>query len=158
MHNYFSRRSPEEVRADLRREEERTANQSFDTEIAETLGSLLSQANDRDVEATSDALSEVKKALEKDIEGSIDTRFGGSVRKRTYVEGISDVDTLAILREESLATKTPQAVLDYFEKRVRADLPGWEINRGKLSVTIRKNGVEIQILPAIRMEPFRGQL
>ena len=147
---YFARRTPDEVKAELRKEEKRTANQAFDTDIAETLGDLLSDANDRDTKTTADALADVKKALEKEIEGSIDSSFGGSVRKRTYVEGLSDVDTLAILREPSLASQTPQSVLDYFEKRVRADLPDWEVSRGKLSITIRKDGAEIQILPAIK--------
>jgi hypothetical protein len=149
---YFRDRSPDEVKSELRKEEERTVDQEFDTEIAEVIGQLLADANTRDVDKTADAIQEIKRVLENDIEGSVDPRFGGSVRKHTFVDGISDVDTLLILRDPSLKTKTPQKVLDYFEKILRKELPDWEVSRGHLAVTLRKQGLEIQILPAIKTE------
>jgi len=150
---YFRDRKPDEVKSELRkREQERTFDQEFDTEIAEVLGQLLTDANTRDVEKTSAALQKIKQVLENDIEGSIDPKFGGSVRKHTFVDGISDVDTLMILRDTTLETKTPQKVLDYFEKKLRMELPDWEVSRGTLAITLRKEDLEIQILPAIRTE------
>ncbi len=80
----------------------------------------------------------------------MDPRFGGSVRKHTFVDGLSDVDTLLILRDPSLKSRTPQDVLDHFELKLRKELPGWEVARGKLAITLRKEGLEIQVLPAIR--------
>ena len=147
---YFIDRTPEEVKSDLRREEEHTVDQAFDTDVAEAIGQLLSQANVRDAGATSKALDEIKRVLERDIEGSVDPRFGGSVRKHTFVDGISDVDTLLILRDPSLKTKSPEKVLDHFEGKLRKEMVGWELSRGKLAITLRKEGLEVQALPAIR--------
>jgi len=147
---YFIDRTPDEVKSDLRKEEERTQDQAFDTETAEALGNLLAEANTRDTGAISEALHEIKRVLEHDIEGSVDPRFGGSVRKHTFVDGLSDVDTLLILRDLSLKSRTPQDVLDHFELKLRKELPGWEVSRGKLAITLRKEGLEIQVLPAIR--------
>jgi hypothetical protein len=148
---YFVNRTPEEVKLEIRKEEERTLDQAFDTEMAETIGELLAEAR-RDVDATAGALEDIKNALEGDIEGSLDPKFGGSVRKHTFVEGISDVDTLLILRDPTLKGRTPQDVLDLFERKIRKELPGWEVSRGKLAITLRKEGLEIQVLPAIRAD------
>lgn len=149
---YFVDRTPEQIKSELRKEEERTVDQAFDTETAEAIGQLLAQANVRDADATSKALDGIKRVLEGDIEGSVDPRFGGSVRKHTFVDGISDVDTLLILRDPTLKTKTPQKVLDYFERKLRKELPEWEVSRGKLAITLRREGLELQVLPAIRAD------
>jgi hypothetical protein len=149
---YFVDRTPEQIKSELRKEEARTRDQAFDTETAEAIGQLLFQANVRDADATLKALDGIKRVLEGDIEGSVDPRFGGSVRKHTFVDGISDVDTLLILRDPSLKTKTPQKVLDYFERKLRKELPEWEVSRGKLAITLRKEGLELQVLPAIRAD------
>ena len=149
---YFVDRTPEQVKTELRKEEERTLDQAFDTETAEAIGHILAQANVRDADATSKALDEIKRILERDIEGSLDARFGGSVRKHTFVDGISDVDALLILRDPTLKSKTPQKVLDFFERKIRTELPGWEVSRGQLAITLRKQGLELQILPAVRAE------
>jgi hypothetical protein len=149
---YFSSRTPDEVRSELRKEEERTLDQTFDVEIAEKLGELLADANVRDADAHSAALEQIKKAIEADLEGSVEPRFGGSVRKRTYVDGISDVDMLVILRDPALKSKGPQRVLDYFERKIRKDLADWEISRDNLAVTVKKGNQEIQLLPAVRTE------
>src|SRR5271157_1176210 len=149
---YFTDRTPEEVKSELRKEEERTVDLAFDTETAEAIGQLLAQANVRDPDATSKALNEIKRVLERDIEGSLDPQFGGSVRKHTFVDGISDVDTLLILRDPDLKTKSPQRVLDHFERKLRKELSEWEVSRGKLAITLRREGLEIQVLPAIRSD------
>jgi hypothetical protein len=148
---FFRARKPDEVKQDLRKEEEqRTLNQAFEAKVADRLGKLLATANQRDAKAVRNALDEIKNSLGSDIEGTLDPIFGGSVRKRTYVEGISDVDALVILRDPKLQSLTPQQVLEYFEKKSRDDLRGWEISRGRLSVALRKEGLELQILPAVR--------
>ena len=147
---YFVDKTPEEVKSELRREEKHTVDQEFDTDVAQEIGQLLSQANVRDADAISKALDEIKGALDRDIEGSVDPRFGGSVRKHTFVDGISDVDTLLILRDPSLKTKSPEKVLDHFERKLRKELAGWELSRGKLAITLRRESLEIQVLPAIR--------
>ncbi len=148
--NFFARRKPEDVKRELRQEEEKAHDQAFDARVAERLGELLSTANQRDTNAINDALEEIKKVLEADIEGTVDPRFGGSVRKHTYVDGISDIDALVILRDPKLKSLSPQEVLNYFEDKSRHELTGWEVSKGKIAVTLNKNGLEIQILPAVR--------
>jgi hypothetical protein len=148
--DFFIGRNPEAVKIELRKEEKRTHDQAFDTQVAARLGDLLGEANRRDGEAISAALDEIKSAIGADIEGSLDPIFGGSVRKNTYVDGISDIDTLIILRDPELRSLSPQAVLAYFEQKARKQLSGWEVSRGRLAITFRKGGLEIQALPAVK--------
>jgi hypothetical protein len=150
--NFFIGRNPEQVKVDLRKEEEKTHDQAFDTQIAERLGEFLGDANRRDAGAISAAIGEIKNALGADIEGNVDPILGGSVRKRTYVDGISDIDTLLILRDPKLKSLSPQEVLAYFEQKAREQLSDWEVSRGNLAITLRKEGMEIQVLPAVREE------
>jgi hypothetical protein len=150
--DFFIGRNPEQVKVDLRKEEEKTHDQAFDTQIAERLGEFLGDANRRDASATSAAIEEIKNALGADIEGTVDPILGGSIRKRTYVDGISDIDTLLILRDPKLKSLSPQEVLAYFEQKAREELSDWEVSKGKLAITLRKEGIEIQVLPAVREE------
>lgn len=145
---FFTDRNPEEVKAALRKEEERTHDQAFDTQIAERLGEILGDANRRDTQAIGSAIDAVKDALAADIEGTVDPILGGSVRKHTYVDGISDIDSLIILRDPELKSLSPQEVLTYFEKKAREELPDWEVSRGEIAITLMKQGLEIQLLPA----------
>jgi hypothetical protein len=150
--DFFIDRNPEQVKVDLRKEEEKTHDQAFDTQIAERLGEFLGDANRRDARAISAAIDEIKNALGADIEGNIDPILGGSLRKRTYVDGISDIDTLLILRDPKLKSLSPQEVLAYFEQKAGKELLDWEVSRGNLAITLRKAGMEIQVLPAVREE------
>lgn len=150
--DFFIGRNPEQVKVDLRKEEEKTHDQAFDIQIAERLGEFLGDANRRDATATSAAIDEIKNALGADIEGTVDPILGGSIRKRTYVDGISDIDTLLILRDPKLKSLSPQEVLAYFEQKAREELSDWEVSRGKLAITLRKEAMEIQVLPAVREE------
>ncbi|OFW29065.1 MAG: hypothetical protein A3J28_17255 [Acidobacteria bacterium RIFCSPLOWO2_12_FULL_60_22] len=147
--DFFIDHKPEDIKVELRKEEERTHDQAFDTQIAERLGELLGEANRRDTKAIGAAIDKIKDVLGADIEGTLDPILGGSVRKHTYVDGISDIDTLVILRDPTLRSLSPKEVLAYFEQKAREGLAGWEVSRGKLSVTLRKEGLEIQVLPAV---------
>lgn len=121
------------------------------SEINEFINSILKNANDRDVNTINTHLDTIKKALGKDIEGSIDLYFGGSVKKYTYVNGLSDVDMLVKLNDTSLQNKTPKEVLSYFGSRLKERLPNTNIEVGTLAVTVKfSSGNEIQILPSIK--------
>jgi hypothetical protein len=150
--DFFIGRNPEQVKVDLRKEEEKTHDQAFDTQIAERLGEFLGDANRRDTRAISAAIDEIKNALGADIEGTVDPILGGSIRKRTYVDGISDIDTLLVLRDPKLKSLSPQEVLAFFEQKARGELSDWEVSRGNLAITLRKEQLEIQVLPAVREE------
>jgi SMODS domain-containing protein len=150
---FFERRKePEEISVAIRKAEDEAKDQAFETEIAAVLAELLSEYNSRDTKAISAALAEIKHALEFDIEGSVDPIFGGSVRKHTYVDGISDIDSLIALKDAVLQSMTPQEALDYFEAKIREKLPGWQVARGRLAVTVTRNDLQIQLLPAVKQE------
>jgi hypothetical protein len=80
--------------------------------------------------------------------------FGGSVAKQTAIQGLSDVDALAIMNDKVLEKKEPCNVLDYLIVTIRKRLPRREIDsidKGSLAVTIKyTDGTEIQLLPALR--------
>ncbi len=125
--------------------------QSYEVQVNGLLDDTLRELNDRDVDAVREHLDTVKRTLEADQNGVIELLFGGSVRKHTYVDGLSDIDVLVILNRSDLAGKSPQEAITAFADRLRQRFPGTEIQPGKLAVTIRyKDGTEIQILPALK--------
>ena len=130
----------------------RTRNESYEGEIANRLNQLLVDYNSRDPEKTNSYLDVIKRLLEQDIEGSIDLKFGGSISKHTYVDGLSDVDCLVLLKNQELANLSPQEVLDYFRKELGTKLEGYrDIEAGDMALTISyPDNTMIQLLPAIR--------
>ncbi len=133
----------------IRKEQER---KSFYPELNDLLSEKLSDYNTRDTEQINQHLETIKKALEKEIEGTLDLLFGGSIKKFTYVNGLSDVDMLVILNQSELANKNPKDVLEYFKGRLEERLKSSEISIGNLAVTVRfkSTDIEIQLLPAVR--------
>jgi hypothetical protein len=97
-------------------------------------------------------LDDLKGALEGTIEGSVDQIFGGSVAKHTYVDGLSDIDSLVIINETDLEDKTPQAALDHMEKSIEEGLgEKASVHHGRMAVTVEyDDGMTIQLLPAIK--------
>jgi len=88
----LDQKTPETVRDALRKEEKATEDQMFETQVSNDIGNLLGEYNNRDTDAVRGALERFKRALENDVEeGAIMPVFGGSVRKHTYVDGISDM-------------------------------------------------------------------
>ena len=81
----------------------------------------------------------------------VQTMFGGSVRKGTYVTGLSDVDALLIVNQSSLVNQTPALVIEYVRDTIQNRLRQNTVSVGNLAVTVSySDGTEIQILPAIR--------
>jgi hypothetical protein len=138
------------MRQELGKLEADLERQKLDVEVAEILSQSLSDMNSRDAEGNNRTLSAIKTALEKEIEGSIDLMFGGSVKKHTYVDGLSDIDTLVILNKSDLASKTPAEVREYFADRLKERFPDAAVLVGRLAVTVRFQGTEIQLLPALK--------
>lgn len=148
---YF-RSDPEELVQKLRQSEARTAGTEYEAKVADLLSSLLTRFNNRDSEAVSRHLEEIKKALEKDIGGTIDLMYGGSVAKHTYVDGLSDIDSLVILDSCDLADQSPESVKEYFAGRLQERFPKTEVTKGQLAVTVRFSDAEIQLLPAVNCQ------
>ncbi len=153
---YFRREIPENVRDALREEEKTTEDQLFETQVSKDIADLLSEFSDRDVNAVRSALDRLKKALENDIEdGTITPVFGGSVRKHTYVDGVSDIDSLFVLKGPELSDIEPSEALDFFESKVKTAFPFAAAERDKMSLRIQHEGLVLEVLPAVRRE---GQL
>jgi hypothetical protein len=104
---YFSRDTKPLLRQ-LQNSQEKSQSAEYDAATNNLLATYLSDFNDRDTEAVAERLRAIREALEDEIEGTVDMVFGGSVSKRTYVEGLSDIDALVLLNDSDLATATPE--------------------------------------------------
>ena len=81
----------------------------------------------------------------------VQTMYGGSVQRGTYVTGLSDVDVLVIVNQSSLVNQSPAKVVQQVRKTIKGRLPDNSVKAGNLAVTIGyAGGIEIQVLPAIR--------
>lgn len=136
----------------LRVSEDKTKDESYEQELAGRVNELLVQYNDRDVDKIGSYLETIREVLQEDSEGTIDLRFGGSIQKRTYVDGLSDIDCLVLLKDPELVSQTPKEVLNSFTAKLGDRLKNVEaVSVGNLATTIRyEDGTEIQLLPAIR--------
>lgn len=137
----------------LRRRAQNIADQaSFDAQVNGELAERLAAINSRDVQKVGDYLDEVLELLKDDIADVERTLFGGSVAKSTYVEGLSDVDALVVLRDAP-QDASPAQVLEQFRdilasRLSRADVES--VRSGALAVTVTyRDGTEIQLLPAV---------
>lgn len=148
---FRSQYSPTDSARKIREAENESLDKEFDASVNEYLNSELSVINDRPVEAINQHLDTIDTSLHAELEGLIKLTYGGSVAKHTYVDGLSDIDSLAVLNSTELSTLSPQQVLKYFEGRLKTTLPNTEIWKGRLAVTVKfSDGIEIQILPAIK--------
>ncbi|WP_336990013.1 CBASS oligonucleotide cyclase [Bacillus infantis] len=133
--------------------EEREKKDNYEREVNEYLQSLLKNINERDTEKIHQHLQNLKRALEREIEGAIEMRFGGSVIKHTYANGLSDIDMLVQINKSSYENKSPQEVLTHFAEQIKRSLPSTEVKIGKLAVTVKySSGHEIQLLPALKTQ------
>ena len=130
-----------------------TLSSEYEAEANAYLQDLLTSYNNRDVEAIQKHVETLQGAIEKEIDGETSTLFGGSVKKHTYVDGLSDVDVLMVVNESSLADRSPPAVLRYFAERIKVRLPDSEVKIGELAITVKyADGIELQLLPALRTQ------
>ena len=81
----------------------------------------------------------------------VQTMYGGSVQRGTYVTGLSDVDVLLIVNQSSLVSQSPAKVIQQVRRTIKGKLPNNPVKAGNLAVTVGyASGIEIQVLPAIR--------
>jgi hypothetical protein len=141
---------PGKVAKYLRDSGNATRTAKFSVEVGEIIRVLSSQFNGRDREAINLHLETIEAAIEKDIEGSVNVRFGGSVAKHTHVDGISDVDALVFIDNCELSDGTPEEAREYLAKRLRERFSATDVHEGQLAVTVQFSDAEVQIIPAIR--------
>ncbi len=112
---------------------------------------LLARYSRRNTQAIARHLESLCNFLRREGNHVVQTMFGGSVLRHTYVTGISDVDVLLIVNQSSLVNQPPARVIEYVRETVQRCLPENPIRTGNLAVTVGySDGTEVQILPAIR--------
>lgn len=141
-----------QVEKKIKHAEKQAFEAGFKTELSELLGELLRQFNDRDTDTVNHRLDQIKAFLTSELDSSIDQLFGGSVAKHTYVDGLSDVDTLFVLDSASVDVAKPVELVDDFASLVSTRLGQTaEVTAGDMAVTVEyPDGMEIQILPAFK--------
>jgi hypothetical protein len=146
---FRSSRSPSELGAEVQRELQRA---KLESDVNALLTEQLVAMNNRDVRLITERLDQILVALGDKIENVDRLLYGGSVAKHTYVDGLSDVDCLVVLKSTVLDEDSPAALLTAMERALRAGLDMGkvdEIIRG-FAVTVRyKDGNDIQLLPAV---------
>ncbi len=122
-----------------------------DDRFNEYCENLLVQYKRRNGKAVTRHLSGLCNILSNDDDHVVQTKFGGSVQKGTFVTGLSDVDALLIVNQSTLKNKPPSKVITYVADTIQRRLPKNPVNKGRLAVTVGyADKSEIQILPAIR--------
>ena len=122
-----------------------------DEQINGYLRDKLRDYNDRDTEAINRHIRVLRDALEQTGNDVLPTRFGGSVSRHTYVDGLSDIDGLVRINDSSLAGQSPKAAIQKMAELIQRRMPNAKVETGSLAVTVKyTDGHEIQLLPAIR--------
>jgi hypothetical protein len=142
---------PARPAADLRRETESAADRlELDAGVNRMLLDTLKTLNNRDTDAVSMYLDEIREALEDQVEEIETLLYGGSVAKHTFVDGLSDIDSLVIIA--AAADTSPQQLREDFAEALRSTLgPLAKVSVGDMAVSVEYgDGTVIQLLPAIR--------
>ncbi len=150
----FTHRSPVELVGQLRSSVDDVAIKAFEAELSGILSDILSLANSRDAELVKNRLEAIKEILHDSLEATVDTLFGGSVAKHTYVDGLSDIDSLLILNETDLDGATPAVAIEKVAGIIREDVGrNATVSHGKMAVIVEYlDGMQIQLLPAFRQQ------
>ena len=122
-----------------------------DDEINRNLRERLRDYNERDTEAIQRHIRGLRDALRQTNSEVIETRYGGSVIRNTYVNGLSDVDVLLIVNDTSLSGRDPRSVIKKMAELIQRRMPKSDVTHGDMAVTVRyTDGHEVQVLPAIK--------
>ena len=96
----------------------------------------LVQYKRRNAKAVTRHLNGVCNILRNEDDHVVQTKFGGSVQKGTYVTGLSDVDVLLIVDQSSLKSKQPSTVIAHVRDTIKRRLPKNPVSEGKLVVQL----------------------
>ena len=128
----------------------KSSAEAFETELHKEFAGLLARYNARNSEEVAERLEKIKEILQDTIASSFDMLFGGSVAKHTYVDGISDIDSMLVI-SGALADADPKAILENVTSTLRAKLDGTaEVSSGRVAVTVSyPDGTELQLVPTV---------
>jgi hypothetical protein len=146
----FRNRPPERLTQLVRSEEAK----EFDVELSGFLNELLGKVNGRDVPLVEERLNEIKDHLQDEVESRLDSIFGGSVAKHTWVDGLSDIDSLLIVNGTKFHNQSPARILEQVEAILKDRLHNVKaVSHGEMAVTVEyPDEMSVQLLPAIRDE------
>ena len=146
----YSDWTPKQFESRVRDAEKESLKIGFAPELSNFLGDLLRQFNTRDSDTVKDRLNDLKDFLSQELETSITLRFGGSVAKHTYVDGLSDVDAMFVTKSADTDFKNPNDLVSSFADLVKTKLgDSADVKSGEMAVSITyRDGTELQILPA----------
>lgn len=148
----YTPRTEQQTESTIQSARRATEYADYEAAVSECLQDLLAAYNERDTDTINNRLEQVKEVLADYMESSVFLRFGGSVSKHTYIDGISDVDCLCFLDPSKFAADSPQQLLKEFENLLRQVMgKRADVERGAISIKLKyKDGSELQILPALR--------
>lgn len=132
---------------------QKAAGQALKAEVGADLSKIvndtLASANARDTDLVADRVDEITLALGEVVESPVKTLFGGSVAKHTYVDGLSDIDTLLVLDGTDFEGMKPSEAISRLAKLIDASVGGITTKAGRLAVTVTySDGMQVQLLPA----------
>lgn len=144
----FRNRAPERLTELVRSQE----SKEFDAELSQFLGELLAAANSRDVRLVNERLAEIRSHLEDTVDDELDMILAGSVAKHTFVDGLSDIDSLLIIDKTEFEGHSPSTLLDRMTELLKKRLLNVDqVSHGQMAVTVTyPDGMIIQLLPAMR--------
>lgn len=123
---------------------------NFSSSLENLLNQKLASINERNTELMNKRCREIKGVLADELEETVDLFYGGSVAKHTYVDGLSDVDSILIVKSADVDVK-PSEIKSVVSKALKDGLTGVEVTSGKLAITLKySKEMEIQLVPAIR--------
>lgn len=149
---FSSKRSPADLLSAVRNEEAVNQSAQFKAELAGVLSELLATCNNRDVPLVRERLSNLKELLAGALEGSFDQLFGGSVAKHTYVDGLSDIDSVVVIGGSELDDASPADALRRMAGVLQEKLgANAKVSHGRMAVSVEYgDGMVVQLLPAHR--------
>lgn len=149
---FHSGRSASELRSEVERSLRDT---QLESEVNVLLNEQLGWVNGRDTDLINRRLDEITEALGERLAELDRLLFGGSVSKHTYVDGLSDVDSLVVVKPEALDADTPESLRKAIDGALREHLDMGQVESidTEFAVTVRyKDGTEIQLLPAVERQ------
>ena len=106
---------------------------------------LLVRHNRRNTRAVMRHLESLCGFLRQQGNRTVQTMFGGSVRRRTYVTGLGDVDVLLIVNLSSLVNQPPSEVIAYVRETIQDRLRQNTVIEGNIAVKVSySDGSEIR--------------
>jgi hypothetical protein len=147
---FFSSVNPKSLQDKIRETEKNVSDTFTEQELSGLLGNYLSDANKRDTRLITERLDEIKESIKDRLEEAVDTVYGGSVAKHTYVDGISDIDSLLILKGNKNESLSPEEFKRHVCDELKSKIKGADVKAGNIAITLRyKDGMEIQVIPAL---------